>query len=253
MKIAIQLYTMRKFMSGDELDATLARIKNIGYDYVETAGYLGLSAKEFKEHLDAAGLTPISAHIGYDYFRNLDTLKEELAALGINECAIPGFDRFYFPESAAGFTSLAEKMEGFAATLKADGIGLSYHNHREEFYLHGPACGEQYIFNTAGSLGFQLDCGHCRAANEMPSEWIRRYRNRIYSVHAKDINFDDEGKRYDTPIGDGLVDWDAVFAELVKSDCKYIIVEHEAMPGDMFEHIEKSYKFLSEKIAKYCK
>ena len=251
MKIAIQLYTMRKFMSGEELDVTLAKIKKIGYDYVETAGYAGLTPEEFKGHLDAAGLTTVSAHIGYDNFRDLDKLKEELASLGIKECAIPGFDRFYFPESAAGFTSLAEKMEGFAASLKETGIGLSYHNHKEEFYLHGPACGEQYIFNTAKTLGFQLDCGHCLAAGEEPSEWIRRYGDRAYSIHAKDIKFDTDGKRYDTPIGDGLVDWDKVFSELAKTKCEYVIVEHESMPGDMFEHIEKSYKFLSKKIKKY--
>ena len=251
MKIALQLYTMRKFMSGDELDATLAKIKKTGYDYVETAGYAGLTPGEFKKHLDAAGLRAVSAHIGYDNFRDLDKLKEELASLDIKECAIPSFNRFYFPESAAGFTSLAEKMEGFALSLGESGIGLSYHNHKEEFSLHGPACGEQYIFNTARSLGFQLDCGHCRAAGEEPSEWIRRYGDRIYSIHAKDVNFDKDGMRYDTPIGDGLVDWDKVFGELVKTSCECIIVEHETMPGDMYEHIEKSYKFLSEKIKKY--
>ena len=253
MKIALQLYTVRKLMADDGLDAAFAKIKKIGYDYVEPAGYAGLSAAEFKKHLDAAALTPISAHIGYDNFRNIDTLKEDMAALKLENIAIPGFDRFYFPESAAGFTSLAEKMQDFAKKLEADGIGLSYHNHKEEFYLHGATCGEEYILNTAKAVGLQLDCGHCRAAGEVPSEWIRRYADRIYSIHAKDINFDAEGKRYDTPIGDGLVDWDAVLSELVKTRCEVIIVEHESMPGDMYEHIEKSYRFLSEKIAKYYK
>ena len=250
MKIALQLYTVRKLIESEGLDTVLAKIKNIGFDYVETAGYAGLSAAEFKEHLEHAGLTCVSAHISYDNFKNIDAMVQDSADLGLTEVAIPNAPSFYYPKSAAGFTAAAEKMESLALALSERGIGLSYHNHSDEFCKYGSAYGEEYVFDTAKTLKVQIDCGHCRAAGEEPSEWIRRYADRIYSVHAKDINFDAEAKRYDTPIGDGLVDWDKVFSELVNTNCEVIIVEHESMPGDMYEHIERSYKFLSEKIAK---
>ncbi len=38
MKIAVQLYTVRKLMSDGNLDTTLKKIKDIGYDYVKDGG-----------------------------------------------------------------------------------------------------------------------------------------------------------------------------------------------------------------------
>lgn len=169
----------------------------------KTAGYAGLDAAGFKERLDAASLRAVSAHISFDKFRDIESVKSDMRDLCITNAAIPNAGDFYYPKSAAGYTAAAEKMEEFASKLAECGFGLSYHNHRSEFALYGPARGEDYILNTAKSLGLQLDCGHCRAANDDPAEWIRRYPDRIFSVHAKDINFDFEGKRYDTPIGTG--------------------------------------------------
>ena len=46
-KVGVQLYSVRDAMEKD-MDATLKAIKEMGYDYVEFAGYFGKSATKIK-------------------------------------------------------------------------------------------------------------------------------------------------------------------------------------------------------------
>ena len=45
-KVGIQLFSLRNEMEKD-MDATLAAVKDAGFDCVEFAGYFGKSAEEF--------------------------------------------------------------------------------------------------------------------------------------------------------------------------------------------------------------
>lgn len=57
----IQLYTVDKELKAD-VEGTLKRIRTIGYQEVETAGFGGLSAKGFGVALNNAGLKCSSSH-----------------------------------------------------------------------------------------------------------------------------------------------------------------------------------------------
>ena len=57
MKIALQLYSVRDcIQSGEDMRAVMKKIKAMGYEGVEFAGYAGLSPQEVKAALDEAGL-----------------------------------------------------------------------------------------------------------------------------------------------------------------------------------------------------
>ena len=60
--IGIQLYTLQGELMRD-FAGTLGTLRRIGYRQVEPAGLLGRSPREFKDAVDAAGLTVPSAHI----------------------------------------------------------------------------------------------------------------------------------------------------------------------------------------------
>ena len=51
LKIGLQLYSVRDDMAQD-MYAALKKVKEIGYDYVEFAGYFDHSAEEVKSMLD---------------------------------------------------------------------------------------------------------------------------------------------------------------------------------------------------------
>jgi len=53
--VGIQLYGVRNAMAQD-FEGTLKAVKEMGYDYVEFAGYYGKTAEEIKEILDRIGL-----------------------------------------------------------------------------------------------------------------------------------------------------------------------------------------------------
>ena len=50
-KVGLQLYSVREDMEKD-MEATLKKVKEIGYDYVEFAGYFGHTAEQVREWLD---------------------------------------------------------------------------------------------------------------------------------------------------------------------------------------------------------
>lgn len=61
LKVGLQLYSIRDKME-ENMDKALENVKEIGYDYVEFAGYFGKSADEIKKLLDKYELTCISVH-----------------------------------------------------------------------------------------------------------------------------------------------------------------------------------------------
>ena len=60
-KLGLQLYTIRDEMEKD-MDACLKKVKEMGYECVEFAGFFGKSAEEVKAILDKYGLEAVSSH-----------------------------------------------------------------------------------------------------------------------------------------------------------------------------------------------
>ena len=67
--LGVQLYTLREAMAAD-VDATLARVAEIGYAEVEFAGLHGVSASGMRAKLDREGLSATSSHVGIDLVRS---------------------------------------------------------------------------------------------------------------------------------------------------------------------------------------
>ena len=70
MKLAVQLYSLRPHMeNGENFLDILKKVKELGFDGVEFAGFHGYSAEELKKVLDELGLVAVGAHMGLDDFR----------------------------------------------------------------------------------------------------------------------------------------------------------------------------------------
>ena len=67
VKVVLQLFSKRDYMEKD-MDAALKKVKVLGYDYVELAGYFGKSAEEIRAILDKYDLKCISVHQGLDFY-----------------------------------------------------------------------------------------------------------------------------------------------------------------------------------------
>ena len=78
--VGIQLYTVNVAMREDPA-GTLRKLRDIGFGEVEAAGFGKLSARQFRQLLDDAGLACPSAHLQFD-INNLDRTFEDAHALG---------------------------------------------------------------------------------------------------------------------------------------------------------------------------
>ena len=187
--VAIQVYSVRDDAAKD-LRGTLEQIKEMGYEYVEMAGYFGRTADEIKAILDKLGLKCVSVHQGLEFFagdpqKGIDYLK----TFGVKYSVIP-----WYPEARlAGTDKWDETVATFnhvAEALHANGMVLGYHNHDFEFkkfegkYLH------DYIFEAvpADRILPELDTCWVHYAGINPADKIRQFSGRVPIVHLKDFN-----------------------------------------------------------------
>jgi sugar phosphate isomerase/epimerase len=78
-------------------------------------------------------------------------------------------------------------------------------------------------------LQAELDLGWVSRGNESPVEWILKMRNRLDQVHLKDWGVKDDRPVW-RAIGEGGIDWVAVFKACKKAGTKHYIVEQDSCP-----------------------
>ena len=249
-KIGIQLYSLREEMAAD-MEATLAAVKAMGYDYVEFAGYFGKSAEEVKALLDKHGLTAISVHQNPDDFLvGGQAVIDYLKVLGVKYAAIPWYDTArLLADWKVGTDNIAE----LGKSLKANGIQLLYHNHDFEFQkIDGQYLLDKlYATVPADLLQPEFDTCWVHYAGENPATYLEGYADRkIDVVHLKDftcktigggpvyelIGVDKEQSEDEkaaresfrfTPVGYGIQDWASILRSCEKIGAEYLIVEQD--------------------------
>ena len=185
--VGIQLYGVRKAMEKD-FEGTLKAVAEMGYEYVEFAGYYGHTAEEIKDLLDKYGLKCISVHQGLDFYdENPDAAAEFLKYFGAKYSVIP----WYGAEKLAGtdeWAASAARFKKVGEVLKAHGMKLGYHNHEFEFNKHEGKYLHDYIFDEVGDLiDPELDTCWVHYAGINPADKIREFSGRVEIVHLKDF------------------------------------------------------------------
>ena len=266
-KVGIQLYSIREAMEND-MDAALKAVKEMGYDYVEFAGYFGKSAEEVKAILDKYGLEAISVHQAIDLFEK-DGKKavDYLKTLGVKYCAFPHFniDEFY-----NNWDETIERFKNVSTLLREGGIQLMYHNHDSEFQkING-----EYILDKLYSsipndmLMPQFDTCWIHYAGVNPTEYIKKYNGKIEVLHLKDFvceklgggpvyalidengNEIKKGSREENgfkfvPVGSGIQDFPAILEAAEEAGVEYVIVEQDAsVDRDPLEAAKMSREYL---------
>lgn len=253
-KIGLQLYSVREDMEKD-MDATLKAVKEMGYDYVEFAGYFGKTAEEVKALLDKYDLKAISVHQGYDVF--LENEKENieyLKKIGVKYCAIPwmGVERH---AGSDAFEKTVADITKVGKALKANGIQLLYHNHDFEFKKYQDKFLLDWLYESipADILQTEIDTCWVKYSGNDPVEYMKKYKGRAEVLHLKDFVcktfaggpvyalIDNEGKdgkeptREDNgfefrPVGQGLQDFESILKAAEEIGIEYLIVEQDDWP-----------------------
>jgi sugar phosphate isomerase/epimerase len=252
--LGVQLYTVRAVIQND-LSGTLAAIRKIGYQTVETyVAEYKMSARDLRQAILNAGLTVPSAHFGYDDFESRLDYAKELGAEYVVCSSIPRT----IANSADGYKRGADQYNAWAAKAKSMGLKFGFHNHNAEFQGFGGVTGFDVLMkNTDPALvQWQMDCYWVAQAGHDPVALFRQYGRRIQSLHLKDrkpnVSTSVEtgpAAAHFTEVGNGTLDWPAILHLADKLHIPYMYVEQDQTERPPLESLQISYvnlvKYLS--------
>lgn len=250
-KVALQLYSIREDMAKD-MDVALGKVKAMGYDYVEFAGYFDKSAEEVRALLDKHRLECISVHQVYDVFlkdekKNIDFLK----TIGAKYCAMPWMG-LNCHKGSDRFEQTVREFNIVGKALKAAGIQFLYHNHDFEFEKYEGKLILDWLYESVDKdiLETEIDTCWVRYAGYDPAEYIKKYTGRSPIVHLKDFVcsklasgpvyalIDDKGNEGKKPtkeendfefrpVGYGVQDFPAILKASEEAGAEYVVVEQD--------------------------
>lgn len=250
--IGLQLYSVRDAM-GQDVPGTIEKVGQIGYTYVEAAGYndgqfYGMAPADFKALLEKNGLKMKGSHTGIN-------LPDSAGW----DAAMQWWERCIADHKAAGAEWIVKPSMGEEAYRSLDtlqmycnyfnaigekcnaaGIRFGYHNHSHEFEteLDGQLFYDYLLQHTdSGKVMMELDLYWIKQGGKDAVDYFNRYPGRFELYHVKD----------ETELGPtGTMDFKPDFDNASKSGMKNYIVEVERYNYDLIESVRMSYDFLSK-------
>ena len=249
--LGVQLYSVRDFIPRDPA-GTLARIRQLGFREVETAGLYGMTPEAFRAELDRAGLRATSMHVNYNLLRDSTTaLLDQAKVLGaeyIGVADIPHRGTF----TAEMASRSAADFNRWGAAAKARGLQFFYHTHGFEFEPtpDGGTVFDILMRETDPDLvQFQMDVMWVALPGQDPAALLRKYPDRWRLMHMKDMARGTPtglnatlGPDGEVPVGAGAVDFRAVLEAAQEIGLRKYYLEDETR--DPFAGMPLSIEFL---------
>jgi sugar phosphate isomerase/epimerase len=269
-KISIQLYTFNRYIEqgidtqpgapgpeatrAERLEYVLAFLSETGFRNIEPYSFHGLTAEQFDALAEKYGLTVPSRHMSTNE-ATWDANLADAKLLGQSWTGSGGF-------AAPGIGSY-ENTLATAATLNRlgersvkNGTGPVFgHNHTGEFttkYIDVQGDGTlksawQILYENTDPrwVVFQLDVGWAVSAGEDPVALVEQFGDRIELFHVKDIIDIGKPTQRQTTVGQGEVDWAALFAAS-QGQIRQYIIEQDPPEGafDPFAFAAESFEYV---------
>lgn len=214
LKVGIASYSFRKM----PLDATLKAIQRLGLQYMSIKD-VHLSLKSSPEErrtvaqkIKEAGITLMSC--GNVSMENNEA-NIRAAFEYARDAGIPTIVCSPHPDSMP----ILDKM------VKEFNIKLAIHNHGpEDKRFPAPQDVWKAVQAFDRRIGLCIDVGHTARAQEDPAEAIRKYRERLYDLHIKDIANSERTPRGSTvEMGRGALNQKAIFRALLEIKYPYLV------------------------------
>ena len=258
--IGVQLYTLRNEL-GKDAKGTIEKVAQLGYKQVETFAYsngkwFGMTAVEFRKLLDDNGLTSPSGHtfpggmfLKEGWEDNWKKAVEDAKIMGQKYIVIPYLmepDR----KPIENYKKIADGLNKASLICKTSGgIDVAYHNHDFEFAdANGQTGFDILMKETDPSVKMELDLYWAVKAGKNPIDLFAAHPGRFALWHVKDM--DNTEKKFFTEVGNGTIDFKAIFAKAKLSGMKYFYVEQDVCPGPPMDSIAKSIEYMRKNIVK---
>ena len=248
--VGLQLWSVKDDMNKD-VPATIAAVGEMGYKFVETAGYgdgkmYGIDPIEFKNLCEQNGLKFLGAHAGQDIpepekMDEVMTWWDECIAAhkaaGVKWIVQPFMGGTAYG-SLDGLKRYCEYFNAVGEKCNAAGIRFGYHNHDGEFtteFEGKPVYDWMLELTDPEKVMFQMDLYWIQHGGKNALDYFDKYAGRFELWHIKDK----------AEVGaSGTMDFAAIFAAKEKSGVKYGIVEVEEYNFEPLESCKKSLEYL---------
>lgn len=240
MKLAVQLYTLRNdYSNGEEFLKILEKVKKIGFDGVEFAGYADLEPEVIKAKLDELGLEAVGCHMGlscYDKDEYEKTVKLG-KTLGMKYMGVGGA-----PHSTKD--EIDKIVNVFSAANergKEDGMKFFYHNHTEEF--ENETDGKLVMDRIAEGAYLEIDTYWSFEGGADNYKYITENKDRIVLLHVKD-GID----RHPTALGEGNNDLLSVFKAAEDAGIEWLVLENDDPTPTGIDDITRSMAYFKANL-----
>ena len=241
-KIALQLYSLNKWIPAQDpvgkvaLSKALLKIKEVGFEGVEFAGYYGASPAELKQYLADAGLVAVGTHVGNDKYGfnvkenkfDADVLKKTLdfeVAYGNTLVICPGGGNIppgcsWSTGQGGNIGKPSQEIDDFtkklcdlynkaAAVAATMGCKIGLHNHTWEHGVkmtNGQSFWDFFFSNTDKAVCMEQDVGWTTCAGDFikgvtPMAQYAKYPHRSPTLHAKENGMGKDVKEFDAILG----------------------------------------------------
>jgi sugar phosphate isomerase/epimerase len=224
-RFGAQLYTVRAAMERD-FEGTLRRVAEIGYDDIELAGLFGRDPATVRLLLNTLELKAVASHADWRRLRDDPAgMFVETRALGATFVVLawlPPEQRQTLDQWRWWISHL--NMVGKAARKR--GLRLAYHAHDFEYQ---PINGVRPIDLLEQGLDpkfvdFEMDIYWTVKGGGDPIAQLRKLPGRFPLAHIKDMSEVDTSM---ADVGDGRIDFAAIFSAADRADFKHIFVERD--------------------------
>ena len=233
IRIGVQMWSVNDLWKKNPTDA-FRRLKALGYDGVQSFGFLAMDWNELEKMLDGEGLRIVDMPF---YMKNVAPGEfEKFVAF----CQRFGIDFVYEPynrfKTGAEWQKHAQELVALREKFARFGIRVGYHNHQHEVKeRYAGKSPLQYLYDAG--LDMELDVGHVKLAGGDPLEWLGKLKGRVPSIHAKPGGGNSVGGA-----GDGN-DWPGIFAAAAAAGTKWAVVECETR-RNTYEDVAASMAFI---------
>ena len=255
-KLGLQSYTIRDYMKTEkEINESFAKIADIGYSEIQTAGLPAVPVDIFAKAAKKNGIKIVGTHYPFEKIVNDPGETMQVHDMwGTKNVGVGGMPS----EARKSYDALMQFIETFnksAALYAKQGYKLTYHNHSFEFIrINGNKTLMDYLYEELDpkNVSFVLDTCWVAHGGADVRYWMEKLAGRIDILHLKDIKvfYDEAGKIKSTmtEIGNGNIWWDGVMDTAKKIGVKSFVVEQDDgfIDGDAFKSIAVSADYLKK-------
>jgi sugar phosphate isomerase/epimerase len=234
----------------------MSRVRQIGYDAIETMVPPGFSREEFKALMEEVGLKVVTcgglrypALAGNDFTEKIADCK----ALGAQNVMVSNMPNVVLGNPVE-LKKFIKNLNNAGKILRDEGIHLSYHNHAVDFSRVGGRTILEQIVEGADEryVNFEPDTHWLQAGGGHVITWLKKLKGRIYIVHFKDYGIDQYSDhtylecthKIFAEIGEGNLNWPGIIKECHDQGIQWCAVEQDHVQRPGYEAIALSLKNL---------